>query len=272
MAGWGLGGCRVPSLSSIPIPGSWSPVTILAQNLKWLKDLPNVDADLLEAWRTAASHPDDHIAKWMGSGAPAGILNPIPDPGIFPTCTKPATSEPLDLHSDADKFQNYANVEASEVTEAELSSHWEKGHIIGFDSYDELFEFVRGKPILSKFGLILKTRNGVTKARLILDTKESGIKLATGQWHRIVLPRLFDAILQLLALLAMLPGGASKDALSAAVEAFVLDFSDAYYQIPLDKPRCGSSAPPASSVESVCGLLSDVPLRAVQPLDNSGVA
>ena len=46
--------------------------------------LTNVDADLLEAWRTAASHPDTHIAKWMGTGAPAGILNPIPDPGIFP--------------------------------------------------------------------------------------------------------------------------------------------------------------------------------------------
>ena len=42
--------------------------------------LTNVDADLLEAWRMAASHPDNYIAKWMGVGAPAGILNPIPDP------------------------------------------------------------------------------------------------------------------------------------------------------------------------------------------------
>ena len=62
----------------------------------------NVDAGLLEAWRIAASHPDCYIAKWMGSGAPAGILSPIPDPGIFPSCTKPATSEPLELHSDAE--------------------------------------------------------------------------------------------------------------------------------------------------------------------------
>ena len=113
----------------------------------------------------------------MGIGAPAGILNPIPDPGIFPTCTKPATSEPLDLHSDADTFQNDPNVEASDVTEAELPSHWEKGHIIGFESYEELSEFVQGKPILSKLGLILKTRNGVTKARLILDAKRAASSL-----------------------------------------------------------------------------------------------
>ena len=126
--------------------------------------LTNVDAPLLEAWRKAASHPDTYIAKWMVTGAPAGILNPIPDPGIFPTCSKPATSEPLDLHCDFGTFQNYPNVEASEITEAELSSHWEKGHIIGFDSYEDLSEFVHGKPILSKLGLILKTRNGVTKA------------------------------------------------------------------------------------------------------------
>ena len=45
--------------------------------------LTKVDADLLEAWRMAASHPDNYIAKWMGVGAPAGILNPIPDPGFF---------------------------------------------------------------------------------------------------------------------------------------------------------------------------------------------
>ena len=44
--------------------------------------LTKVDADLLEAWRAAASHPANHIAKWMGIGASAGIINPIPDPGF----------------------------------------------------------------------------------------------------------------------------------------------------------------------------------------------
>ena len=57
-----------------------------------------------------------------------------------------------ELRNDADTFQNYPNVEASNVTEEELSAHWEKGHIIGFESYEELSEFVQGIPILSKLG------------------------------------------------------------------------------------------------------------------------
>ena len=45
--------------------------------------------------------------------------------------------------------------------------------------------------------------------------------------ERVTLPRLFDAILRLLFLFAAV---ATPD---AAVEAFVLDFSDEYWQIPL---------------------------------------
>ena len=49
----------------------------------------------------------------------------------------------------------------------------------------------------------------------------------TAKAERVTLPRLFGAILQLLFLLAAV----SKP--DAAVQAFVLDFSDAYWQIPL---------------------------------------
>ena len=196
--------------------------------------LTNVDARLLEAWRKAAGHPDTSIGPWMLHGAPTGILNEIPDPGIFPRCDRPASAQPSDLYSDERSFQNYPGVEDAEVTATELQAHLDKGHIVGFESYDELAEFVQGRPVLSKLGLILKTRNNITKARLILDTKESGIKLATSQWHRVILPRLYDAILQLPALLA-LPDGSEKETIAASVEALVLDFSDAYWQIPIRK-------------------------------------
>jgi hypothetical protein len=83
---------------------------------------------------------------------------------------------------------------------------------------------------LNKLGLIVKTRCGVTKHRMILDTKQSRVKRATTQSQRVTLPRPFDAILHLLFLMTIsmaCAGGAD------GLIAFVLDFSDAFWQIPL---------------------------------------
>ena len=138
--------------------------------------------------------------------------------------------QPEDFHCDEHKFQNYAGVEEQETTDAELTAHLAKGHIMAFDTYQELCDFVgSANPILNKLGLIAKTRNGITKARMILDTKQSGVKLITSQGQRVTLPRLFDAILQLLFLQAVM----TTDADSESVTAFVLDFSDAFWQIPI---------------------------------------
>ena len=68
---------------------------------------------------------------------------------------------------------------------------------------------------------------------MILDTKESGVKTITSQAQRVRLPRLFDAILQILFLLACVASGVSGAC--EMVETFVLDFSDAYWQIPIHK-------------------------------------
>ncbi len=67
----------------------------------------------------------------------------------------------------------------------------------------DLQQFVGGAPVLSKLGLILKTRNKVTKARMILDTNASGIKYVTGKSQRVILPRLFDAVLRMLCLMSL---------------------------------------------------------------------
>ena len=112
-----------------------------------------------------------------------------------------------------------------------MSKHIEKEHLVAFNTFEQLTGFVEGKPpqtpILNKIGLIAKTRNGITKARTILDTKQSGVKKMTATSERVTLPRLFDAILRLLFLTAAV---ATPE---VAVNAFVLDFSDAYWQIPL---------------------------------------
>ena len=135
-----------------------------------------------------------------------GILQMPQDPGgIFPDCSSPPDSDPSDLRCDADTFRNYAGVEANEVTEPELQSHIDSGHLAEFDTMQELNEFVGATPdepaILNKLGLIVKIRNGIKKARMILDTKASGVKAITTQAQRINLPRLFDSILQISVLL-----------------------------------------------------------------------
>ena len=71
--------------------------------------------------------------------------------------------QPQDLHCDEQQFRNYPGVEDQNITDAELTAHLEKGHMVAFDTYAELSEFVDlQEPILNKLGLIVKTRNGIT--------------------------------------------------------------------------------------------------------------
>ena len=113
------------------------------------------------------------------------------------------------------------------VTEKELKAHLALGHLAASDTYDELKAYVGGCLFLSKLGLIIKARNGVEKARMILDAKESGIKHVTAKSQRVILPPLFDAVLRMLKMKA-LAETQGKD-----VSQFVLDYSDAFWQIPI---------------------------------------
>ena len=72
-------------------------------------------------------------------------------------------------HCDVQSFRNYAGVEEAEITETELSGHLAKEHLASFDTHEELEAFVGGKPVLIKSRPMTKTRNGITKGRMILD-------------------------------------------------------------------------------------------------------
>lgn len=188
-----------------------------------------LDAQLHEAWRAAAGDPDSHIYLWLRDGAPTGIRNHVVDPGIFPTCHRPADLEPQDLRRGEQQFRSYPGVEEQDITDAELTAHLAKGHLAAFDSHAVLQEFMDcPKPILNKLGLIVTTGNGITKARMILDTEQRSVKRITSQAQRVLLPRLFDAILQILFFLIRVTNGSDS-----SVSAFVLDFSDAFWQMPI---------------------------------------
>ena len=68
--------------------------------------------------------------------------------------------------------------------------HVDKDHVVAFNSVNQLIDSFEGKPILNKLGLIVKTRNGIIKARTILDTKRSGVKRMTAKAEGVTLPRL----------------------------------------------------------------------------------
>ena len=199
------------------------------QHLKQFPSRTRIGVQLLEAWRVAAADPDRFIYKWLRDGAPTGILEQLMQPGICPKFHRPADIQPQDLHCDQQQFKNYPGVEEQDITDAELAAHLAKGHLRAFDTHAELADFFNDdEPIMSKLGLIIKTPNCITKARMILDTKQSGVKRITSQAQRVTPPRLFDAILQMLYLLSCIEEGST-----AGVSAFVLEFPDAFRQIPI---------------------------------------
>jgi hypothetical protein len=77
-------------------------------------------------------------------------------------------------------------------------------------------------------GIITKIRAGKVKKRMILDTSASDVKSSTRKGQRVILPRLLDAINQTLTLMALV-----FDMCNMGTDLFVLDFTEAFWQMPL---------------------------------------
>ena len=184
----------------------------------------NINASLLEAWRAKANDPDSEVAKWLYSGAPAGITIHPPSCGIFPEIGDSPDEPHEDVATDFCAFRNYAGVDDDTVAEEEIKHHIRKGHLKSFATIDELQTFLKGQaPILNKIGIVTK---GIKK-RMILDTAASRVKQCSAKNQRVLLPRLLDAILQGLQLF-------DKCSPGEGMEWFVLDFVEAFWQVPLD--------------------------------------
>ena len=84
-----------------------------------------------------------------------------------------------------------------------------------------------GEPIRNKFGVIEKVRNDVTRVRMILYTKQSGVNRITSKFQRVMLPRLVDAVPRML-----LPWSQITST-TAAISAFVFDYKEAVSQLPI---------------------------------------
>ena len=82
--------------------------------------------------------------------------------------------------------------------------------------------------MLSRFGIIKRERYGKLKKRVILDVRQSNVKFATTRTHRIPLPRGYDVTLDILGSLGRRPLVSEE-----RFELMVLDFSDAFWCVPL---------------------------------------
>ena len=61
------------------------------------------------------------------------------------------------------RARRYAGVEHDEAAIAEIIKHLAAGHLRAYDSIEELAQALGEDPILSKIGVIARTRTGRTK-------------------------------------------------------------------------------------------------------------
>ena len=191
-------------------------------------------AELLGGWRAAAGDPDDQPEQWLAGGAPGGVRAHPLDRGVFPIVPadeRPAVEDPEALHTDFDEFVNYLGTECDDDAFQELERLVGKKFVRRFDTLDEVIRFLDGEtPVLSRIGIITKLRGGKLRKRIVLDLKQSGLTSASAKTERVLLAKALDPIWDMLDLLADV-GSVDPD----NCEWLVLDFSDAFWMLPLHK-------------------------------------
>ena len=192
-----------------------------------------INLPLLEHWQRAAKDPDDAAVDWLLHGAPAGIINPIPDRGIFPQYAPEddiAEVAADDLATDMN-FSNYTGVEGDAEVRAEFDRLAAKSYTREFCSLREAEAYVRGKIVLSKIGVIRRWRNLAWKLRMVVDSKASGISRSTRKFERTMLPRALDVVLDTLELMDLAHRDRAEG-LDSGIEYLIADFRDAFYLVP----------------------------------------
>ena len=188
----------------------------------------SIRGHLLHRWAEVVEDPARQVCAWCWEGAPAGIvLDPVLE-GVFPRAQHAGllTANPEELLTDLDAFTNFSSFENDDESVNEVLKYRDKGYLLEFNSQEELRAYLGAEPIVSKFAVLWKWRDGAWKKRVILDLKASSVTACTRATHRVVLPRVSDAVQDVLELLwDQAPG--------EGIEWAVLDFTDAFWNIPL---------------------------------------
>ena len=186
----------------------------------------------LKLWTQAISDPAGHVIDWLDTGSPAGLLEHANLEGVWPRVEDDdAILHANDLYTNFDTFENYEGVESNPAAKTAVQGYIDKGYLQVFETLDECIAALGGKPVLSRLGCITTTKFSpegleVIKHRIILDAKQSSVTAATSRRYRSVLPRLTDAVNDVLAMLSSKLDG-------EFVEQLVADVTDAFWLIPL---------------------------------------
>ena len=188
-----------------------------------------IRARLLHRWAVVAQDPGAGAATWCWEGAPAGVTSfPTEVDAVFPRCADISVRDGHSFDDEAisDDVVRSRPVQAYDHADAELDKFVQQGFLRRFRTLGDLRKHLGAEPVLSRFAVLEKVRNGRVKRRLILDLKRSGMSARTAKTHRVVLPRVSDAVADALFVLADIVDGES-------FEWLVLDFSDAFWNVPL---------------------------------------
>ena len=205
-------------------------------DLSCVNQSPNdtcLKANFIKLWAESARDPGSRLATWLQEGAPGGLTCHPDLDGLFPLVTD---DEPLtsweNLATDYDSFTNYSGVEENPDAAKAISSYVDKGYLSVHDSLESCKVELGGEaPVLSRLGCIVKQKinefgQQVSKTRIILDAKQSGITNATDRKYKSELPRIVDAVHDLLSLMSTIKPGES-------ITQMVADITDAFWLIPL---------------------------------------
>ena len=191
-----------------------------------------IAAGLLEAWRKKVGDPESEVFKWLMAGAPGGLLL-HPEPcGIFP----PSREDERDLDDLTslprlgEDFSSYQTVEEEDEAWEEVNRLADLGYLRRYDPYEQVCAALGDEPVLSKFGMIVKSKGGKTKKRIILDGKQSRVTRCATKRERVILPRVPDVVHDALHMMAAHSTQSNSD---WDVEFTVLDFTDAFWTLPL---------------------------------------
>ena len=165
-------------------------------------------ASLLIKWAQDTEDPDVAAARWFVEGAPGGLDTELIPSGVFPPLLRPDELVGIDNLQFADEesgsgFVNYEGIENEPEVADELQKHLNLRRLAQFDDYSGLLRFLRNKrPDLNKLGFVIPFKGGIRKLRLILDAKSSEVYRAAVRSERIMIPRVLDAVNDVLAHLA----------------------------------------------------------------------
>ena len=187
--------------------------------------------DLLDALVAQAGDPDTAVPEWFRSGAPMGIVRHIQACGVFPPSdgleTPRSTVQSVEITPmQAGVMKNYASFyEHEAAASAEMEIEIKKGFVVWEPSRATL-EAKVGSLVPSRVAALVKEKPGGLKVRLIHDLRRSGVNATASIPERVVLPRFIDAVESIVKV-------AAADKARQGVDLAVLDFADAFKQLPV---------------------------------------